>query len=134
MDNLQVFETGEVVGHLSVSCLILLRNRNAVTVVLNNKDNRQAFRAGTVYRFIHETFGSGGFTVGSDSNSFVFVVNHRTSDTSRMQVVCTCCGRDIFYVPLRFGEMVRHMPSGTSQVGRLRDTVQYNFFRSHSGR
>ena len=54
MDNLQVLEPREVVGNLAVGGLVFFRDRNAISVILNNENDRQAFSAGAVDCFIDE--------------------------------------------------------------------------------
>ena len=134
MDNLQVLEPREVVGNLAVGGLVFFRDGNAISVILDDEDDRQAFSAGTVDCFVDEAFGSGRFTVGSDGNSLVPVVNHGTPDAGSMQIMCAGCGGYIFDVPFCFCKMVGHMAASASQVGRLGDAVEYNFFGSHSCR
>ena len=70
----------------------------------------------------------------SDGDSFMSIIYHCPCHTCRMKVVCTRCRRNVFDVPFRFGEMVRHVTSAATRVCRFRDTIQDDFFRSHSGR
>ena len=55
-------------------------------------------------------------------------------DTYGVQVVCPGRRGDVLDMPLRFGEVVGHMPSAAGRIGRFRDAVQDDFFRRHSGR
>ena len=70
----------------------------------------------------------------SYGNSFMTIIHHSSGYTCRMEVMCPRSRRDIFDVPFRFGEMVRHVTSAAARVCRFRDTIQDDFFRSHSGR
>ena len=46
VDDTQVLETGEVVGYLAVGRLVLFGDRDTISIVLEDKDNRQSLIAG----------------------------------------------------------------------------------------
>ena len=133
IDDFQVLEAGEVFRYLAVGGLFRFGDRNTVTIILNHKNHRKAFETGAVDSFVDKSFGSGRFSVRSDSHSFMSVIDHRSGYACCMKVMCSRCGRYIFDVPFRLREMVRHMATTASGVCRFGNTVQDNLFRSHSG-
>ena len=134
IDDFQVLETGEVLGYFAVGCLFRFRDRDTISVVLYHKNHRKTFKAGAIDSLIYKSFGSGRFSVRSDGDSFMSIIYHCPRHTCRMKVMRSRSGRNVFDVPFRFGEMVRHVTSAATRVCRFRDTIQDDFFRSHSGR
>ena len=59
----------------------------------------------------------------SDRNTPVAVVNHSPGYACGMQVVCTGGRRDIFNVPLRFGEVIGHVTTATTGVRSFGNAV-----------
>ena len=134
IDDFQILETREVLGNFAIGRLFRFRDRDSISVVLYHKNDRKTFKAGAIDSLIYKSFGSSRFSVRSDGDSFVSIIYHRSGYTGRMKVMRSRSGRDIFDVPFRFGEMVRHVTSAAARVCRFRDTIQDDFFRSHSGR
>ena len=134
MDEFQVLETGKIIGNLTRRGLVLLRNGNAIPVVLPDKNDRQTLQARTIDCLIYKTLGRSRLSMRGDDHPFMPVIHHGTRHTGSMQVMRTCCRGYILDMPLRFGEVIGHVPSAASRIGSLRDAVQYQFFGSHSCR
>ena len=63
VEDLQVFESGEIICHFPSGSLIFLRNRNAIAVILDNKQHRQFLIACTINGFVNITFRYRGFAL-----------------------------------------------------------------------
>ena len=134
MNDFQVLETGKVIGNLTRRRLVFLRYGDAISVILPDEDNRQTLQTRTVDSLIHKPLGRGRLAMRSDNHSFMPVIHHGPRHACGVQVVRTCRRRYILDMPLRFGEVIGHVPSAASRIGSLRDAVQYQFFGSHSCR
>ena len=134
VDNLQILETGEVLGYFTISSLFGFRNRDAISVILYNENHRKTFQTSSIDSLVNKSFGSSRFSVRSDCYSFMPIIYHCSCYTRRMQVMRSGSRRYIFNMPFRFGEVIRHMTSAATGIGCFRNAVQYNLFRSHSCR
>ena len=133
IDNLQVLEAREVFGYFTVGSLFRFGYGNTIPIILYYKNHRKTFEAGTIDSFVNESFGSSRLSVRSDSYAFMSIIYHCSGHTCCVKVVCTSSRGDVFNVPFRFGEMVRHVTSSATRVRCFGNTVQDNFFSGHSG-
>ncbi len=63
MQDTQVFKTGEIICHLTVSRLIGLWHRNTITIVLEHENDRQLFIGSTVNGFVNISFAHRRFAL-----------------------------------------------------------------------
>ena len=89
MNNLQILETGKIIGILTDSRLILFGDRDTISIILPYKYHRKAFPAGSVNRLINISLRRSGFSMRGDRHPFMPVINHGTRHSGSMKVVCS---------------------------------------------